>query len=70
MPCDVIFQFDFYKVSVLRTYTVEELQTMTKALENGDNYVWEIGKNREGPVTIVYLLGYMKRMRNIHSCKV
>lgn len=47
-------------ISVLRTYTVEELKEMTKALENGDNYVWEIGKNQDGPVTIVYLLGYMK----------
>ena len=47
-------------VSVLRTYSVEEMQTMTKQLKNADHFEWEIGAIKTGPVTNLYLLGYPK----------
>jgi len=45
-------------VSVLRTYTPEEMQAMTERLENGDSYHWEIGTTKEKGILIQYLLGY------------
>jgi hypothetical protein len=47
-------------ISVLRTYTVEELKEMTKMLAHSHTYVWEVGKHKNGPITILYLLGYKK----------
>lgn len=47
-------------VSVLRTYSIAELKAMTEQIENGDRYVWEIGRRKNGPITIPYLLGYPK----------
>lgn len=46
-------------VSCLRTYTVDELQTMVAQL-NAPEYHWEIGLERMGilPVGITYLIGY------------
>ena len=51
-------------VSVLRTYSVSEMEAMTKQLENGDSFVWEIGKKKNGPMVIPYLLGIPKEMEN------
>ncbi|MEM1124359.1 MAG: hypothetical protein AAGJ18_28230 [Bacteroidota bacterium] len=48
-------------VSVLRTYSVKEMRTMTKALKHGNNFEWEIGEVKNGPVTNLYLLGYPKK---------
>lgn len=45
-------------VSVLRTYTVEEMEAMTQRLTHTDSFNWEIGKVKTGPVTNLYLLGY------------
>lgn len=47
-------------VSVLRTYSVAEMEAMTKRLKNGDSFEWEIGAIKTGPVTNLYLLGYPK----------
>ncbi len=47
-------------VSVLRTYSVAEMEAMTKQLNNGDSYEWEIGETKNGPVVNLYLLGYAK----------
>lgn len=47
-------------VSVLRTYSVKEMTDMTKALNNGDSFEWEIGDVKNGPMVNVYLLGYPK----------
>ncbi|MEJ2691328.1 MAG: hypothetical protein P8130_15575 [Deltaproteobacteria bacterium] len=47
-------------VSVLRTYRIPEMEEMTHGLEDGDLYEWEIGKRKNGPTTILYLLGYPK----------
>jgi hypothetical protein len=45
-------------VSVLRTYSIKEMQAMTSKI-NADNYQWEVGrlKVKAGP-DIIYLLGY------------
>ena len=45
-------------VSVLRTYSVEEMKAMTSRLNNSESFKWEIGKTKNGPVTNLYLLGY------------
>ncbi|PKL79697.1 MAG: hypothetical protein CVV27_01455 [Candidatus Melainabacteria bacterium HGW-Melainabacteria-1] len=44
-------------VSVLRTYTPDELQKMVASLDGRESFNWEIGIERNGPVPIVYLLG-------------
>ena len=54
----LIVMFDGF-VSCLRTYTVEELQIMTKQL-NAPDYHWEIGIEHIGflPIGVTYLIGY------------
>jgi len=47
-------------VSVLRTYSVQEMGDMTKQLKNGDRFEWEIGEIKNGPMVNLYLLGYPK----------
>lgn len=47
-------------VSVLRTYSVEEMTEMTKQLNNTDSFKWEIGEIKKGPIVNLYLLGYPK----------
>ena len=47
-------------VSVLRTYSVEEMKEMVGKLENGDSFEWEIEERKTGQVTVLYLLGYPK----------
>ena len=49
-------------VSVLRTYSVEEMTSMTKELNQSETFDWEIGKVKTGPVTNLYLLGYPKEI--------
>lgn len=47
-------------VSVLRTYNIPDLEKMTRELDRGDSYEWEIGKAKNGPSFVLYLLGYPK----------
>jgi len=47
-------------VSVLRTYTPEEMQDMTKQLKGNEQYHWEIGTTKEKGILVQYLLGYPK----------
>ena len=47
-------------VSVLRTYTIKEMKQMTSELKNRTHYKWEIDKIKDGPITVLYLLGYPK----------
>ena len=47
-------------VSVLRTYTLDEMKKMTTELNKRMHYKWEIEKIKDGPITILYLLGYPK----------
>ena len=45
-------------VSVLRTYTIEEMQELTRSLNDAEDYEWKISKVENGPVTLPYLIGY------------
>ena len=47
-------------VSVLRTYSVSEMQSLVDSLENSDSFVWEIGIKKTGPIKVPYLIGYPK----------
>lgn len=49
-------------VSCFRTYTPEELSTMIDNIKGGNNYHWEIGLEKIGPlpVGVTYLIGYPK----------
>ena len=47
-------------VSVMRTYTVSELEQMVHSLDRHEAYEWEIGKAIKGPGQVLYLLGYPK----------
>lgn len=47
-------------VSVLRTYSVDEMQEMTKNLKKGDTFDWEIAKIKSGPAEVQYLIGIPK----------
>ena len=47
-------------VSVLRTYSVAEMQTMASKVNNSESFTWEIGKTRNKGVTVQYLIGYPK----------
>jgi hypothetical protein len=47
-------------VSVLRTYTVDEMREMTGRLKGGDTFEWEIGVAGKGMSEVLYLLGYPK----------
>lgn len=47
-------------VSVLRTYSIKEMKQMTSELKNRTHYKWEVDKIKDGPITVLYLLGYPK----------
>ena len=47
-------------VSVLRTYTIKELNGMIKGLDNYENYIWKVDKVKSGPSMVTYLLAYKK----------
>lgn len=47
-------------ISLLRTYSIKEMQQLINDLDNKNDYDWEIGKARSGPAVILYLLGTEK----------
>lgn len=48
-------------VSILRTYTIEEMTNMSRAIDDG-KYIWQIGKAPQAELSgILYLLGYPKK---------
>lgn len=57
VPAVPAFVFWDGLVSVLRTYTAEEMMAMAEAAGGSTGYVWEAGENRDGPACILYLLG-------------
>jgi hypothetical protein len=61
-PIPVIPLFGFWDglVSVLRTYSVQEMRGMVTTLRDCDSYEWEIGESNSGSNLILYLLGYLK----------
>ncbi|WP_430907911.1 hypothetical protein [Maribacter sp. 2-571] len=44
-------------ITVLRTYTPEELRIMVRELENSDDFHWEIGKVGAGVKMVSFLIG-------------
>jgi hypothetical protein len=44
-------------ISCLRAYSIEQLKEMIASL-HADGYIWEVGEEQRGFVTITYLLGY------------
>jgi len=47
-------------VSVLRTYSIKEMQGLVDGLDNSDSFEWEIARVKSGPAKILYLLGRPK----------
>lgn len=47
-------------ISVLRTYSPEELREIIEGLHHGESFDWEIDFVKSGPVKIYYLLGVPK----------
>ena len=48
-------------VSMLRAYTVSEIQTMLDRLEDASSFRWDVGRaGGPGPRAITYLIGYPK----------
>lgn len=47
-------------VSVLRTYSIIEMNELIQAVDGNDVFEWETGKAAKGPGQILYLLGYPK----------
>ncbi len=47
-------------VSVLRTYSIKEMNGLVAKVKNNESYAWEISKVKSGPGEILYLLGYPK----------
>ncbi len=47
-------------VSVLRTYSISEMNHLINGLNNGNSFEWKLGKVKSGPGKIIYLLGYKK----------
>lgn len=45
-------------VSVLRTYSIKELNGLISNLNNSDSFTWKLGKVKSGASKITYLLGY------------
>lgn len=45
-------------VSVLRTYSIEELNDIINQIENNESYNWKVDKVKSGPSALTYLLGY------------
>jgi len=43
--------------SILRTYSEVELRELVASLERSDTFEWEIGKVKNGPMPVYYLLG-------------
>ena len=47
-------------ISVLRTYTVEELNSIILELNHHEQFDWEVGIARSKPVDVGFLLGTPK----------
>lgn len=61
IPAIPLFTFWDGLVSVLRTYSVDEMQNMAGSLQNRDSFDWESGESKSGQVTVPYLSGYPKQ---------
>lgn len=57
IPAIPLFTFWDGLVSVLRTYSVEEMTELTNSLTNSQTYSWEIGESKSDRFVLPYLLG-------------
>ncbi|MCG8576865.1 MAG: hypothetical protein MI810_18435 [Flavobacteriales bacterium] len=48
-------------VSVLRTYSVKEMEGLVGELKGNERFEWKIGKHKEKGITVPYLLAYPKK---------
>lgn len=60
IPLVPIFALWDGMVSVLRTYSIEEMNGLVANVDKQESYEWEISKVKSGPGEILYLLGYPK----------
>jgi len=60
IPLIPIFALWDGMVSVLRTYSIKEMNELVANVSNHESYEWEISKAKSGPGEILYLLGYPK----------
>jgi hypothetical protein len=47
-------------VSALRTYSEEEMKALVNQVNGHETYEWEIGRQKSGPASVPYLIGYKK----------
>lgn len=47
-------------VSSLRTYSVKEMNSLVKSIENHNSFDWKMGKIKSFPSNITYLIGTVK----------
>ncbi len=67
IPAIPIFTMWDGLVSVLRTYSVKELEEMTEKIDVA-NYEWEIGRvNVKGALNVLYLLGYPRATSDVDA---
>jgi len=52
-------------VSVMRTYTPDELRAVIARVEGAERYSWEVGERTEKQVTLITLLGYPRERETI-----
>lgn len=44
-------------VSVLRTYSLSEMDELIQGLEGAEGYIWEKGRAKSGPASVLYTIG-------------
>lgn len=47
-------------ISVLRTYSVKEMQGLIDALDNKEQFNWQVGQHKQKGITVPYLIGTPK----------
>lgn len=60
IPLVPIFTFWDGFISVLRTYSIKEMNELIVGIPNSNTYDWEVSKVKSGPGEILYLLGSPK----------
>jgi len=48
-------------VSILRTYSVKEMNNLVESLDNHEKFDWEFGRLKSRPGKVLYLLGTVKK---------
>ena len=60
IPLVPIFVFWDGIASVLRTYSVEEMESLIQKVEGNERFDWEVGKLNNGPTVNLFLIGKPK----------